>query len=145
QFAPRAADRHSRPRPVAAARTQRVQTDRARGVGAAERAGRGRAGDGHRVPRARRSHAHAGRRDGGEALAGPQPRAGVIARLKVESVVHGGEALARHEGRVVFVRGAAPGDVVEAVLIGEGWFEHARALRSVLPGAAMGVAAWTLA
>ena len=60
----------------------------------------------------------------------------MIARLKVESVVHGGEALARHEGRVVFVRGAAPGDLVEAELTGEGRFEHARALRIVQPGAA---------
>ncbi|MCA1826542.1 MAG: class I SAM-dependent RNA methyltransferase [Myxococcales bacterium] len=58
----------------------------------------------------------------------------MIARLKVESVVHGGEALARHEGRVVFVRGAAPGDVVEAELTGEGRFEHARALRVVERG-----------
>jgi 23S rRNA (uracil1939-C5)-methyltransferase len=43
--------------------------------------------------------------------------------------VHGGEALARHEGRVVFVRGAAPGDLVEAEVTGAGSFEHARALR----------------
>jgi 23S rRNA (uracil1939-C5)-methyltransferase len=58
----------------------------------------------------------------------------VIARLTVESVVHGGEALARHEGRVVFLRGAAPGDVVEAELTGVGRFEHARALRVVERG-----------
>ncbi len=49
--------------------------------------------------------------------------------LKAEALVHGGEALARHEGRVVFLRGAAPGDTVEAELTGEGRFEHARALR----------------
>lgn len=51
------------------------------------------------------------------------------ASLKVESLVHGGEALARHEGRVVFLRGAAPGDVVEAELTSAGRFEHARVLR----------------
>ena len=60
----------------------------------------------------------------------------MIAQLRVESLVHGGEALARHEGRVVFLRGAAPGDVVEAELTGQGRFEHARALRIVQPGAA---------
>jgi len=27
-----------------------------------------------------------------------RPRAGVIAQLRVESLVHGGEALARHDG-----------------------------------------------
>ena len=58
----------------------------------------------------------------------------MIAQLKLESLVHGGEALARHEGRVVFVRGAAPGDVVEASLTGEGRFEHVRALRVLQPG-----------
>ena len=60
----------------------------------------------------------------------------MIAKLLVESLVHGGEALARHEGRVVFVRGAAPGDLVEADLTGEGRFEHARMLRLLQPGAA---------
>ena len=49
--------------------------------------------------------------------------------LTAEAVVHGGETLARHEGRVVFLRGAAPGDVVEAELTGEGRFERARPLR----------------
>ena len=60
----------------------------------------------------------------------------MIAQLKVESLVHGGEALARHDGRVVFLRGAAPGDVVEAELSGEGRFEHARALRVLQRGSA---------
>jgi len=53
----------------------------------------------------------------------------VKASLRVESLVHGGESLARHQGRVVFLRGAAPGDVVEAELTSEGRFEHARVLR----------------
>jgi 23S rRNA (uracil1939-C5)-methyltransferase len=60
----------------------------------------------------------------------------VIAKLTVEALVHGGEALAHHQGRVVFLRGAAPGDVVEAEITGEGRFEHARALRVLQSGAA---------
>ena len=58
----------------------------------------------------------------------------MIAQLKVESLVHGGEALARHDGRGVFLRGAAPGDLVEAELTGEGRFEHGRFLRVLQPG-----------
>ena len=54
--------------------------------------------------------------------------------LTAGAVVHGGETLARHEGRVVFLRGAAPGDVVEADLTGEGRFERARPLRILQRG-----------
>lgn len=57
-------------------------------------------------------------------------------RLRIESLVHGGEGLARDEGRVVFVSGAAPGDLVEAELKGGGSFEHVRALRVLERGAA---------
>jgi 23S rRNA (uracil1939-C5)-methyltransferase len=60
----------------------------------------------------------------------------VKVRLKAEALVHGGEALARHEGRVVFLRGAAPGDTVEAELTGEGRFERTRALRILERGGA---------
>ncbi|MFL5309407.1 MAG: class I SAM-dependent RNA methyltransferase, partial [Myxococcales bacterium] len=61
----------------------------------------------------------------------------MIAQLRIESLVHGGEGLARHEGRVVFVRGGAPGDLVEAELQGGGArFERTRALRVLEPGAA---------
>jgi 23S rRNA (uracil1939-C5)-methyltransferase len=56
--------------------------------------------------------------------------------LEIESLVHGGEALARHQGRVVFVRGAAPGDRVEAELTGEGRFERTRPLRVLERGSA---------
>ena len=57
--------------------------------------------------------------------------------LRIESIVHGGEGLARHQGRVVFVRGGAPGDVVEAEVAGnQARFERARALRVVQAGAA---------
>jgi 23S rRNA (uracil1939-C5)-methyltransferase len=58
----------------------------------------------------------------------------VKVNLKAESLVHGGDALARHEGRVVFLHGAAPGDTVEAELTGEGRFERARALRVLQRG-----------
>jgi 23S rRNA (uracil1939-C5)-methyltransferase len=60
----------------------------------------------------------------------------VKVRLKAEALVHGGEVLARHEGRVVFLRGAAPGDTVEAELTGEGRFERARTLRILERGGA---------
>jgi 23S rRNA (uracil1939-C5)-methyltransferase len=56
--------------------------------------------------------------------------------LRIRSIVHGGEGLAHHDGRVVFVRGGAPGDVVEAEISGQGRFEHARALRVVEQGGA---------
>jgi 23S rRNA (uracil1939-C5)-methyltransferase len=56
--------------------------------------------------------------------------------LRIRSIVHGGEGLAHHDGRVVFVRGGAPGDLVEAEISGEGRFEHTRAIRIVEPGRA---------
>jgi 23S rRNA (uracil1939-C5)-methyltransferase len=57
--------------------------------------------------------------------------------LRIDSLVHGGEGLARHGGRVVFVRGGAPGDLVEAELEGgEGRFERTRALRVIEAGPA---------
>lgn len=40
--------------------------------------------------------------------------------VRVESLVHGGEALARHQGQVVFLRGGAPGDLVVAQLADQG-------------------------
>src|SRR5207245_10932416 len=93
-----------RAQPPPASRTQRVQAARAGRVGTGERARRGRAGDGHRVPRGRRGDTDVGRQDGREAVAGPRPPAGVRVTLTAEAVVHGGETLARHEGRVVFLR-----------------------------------------
>lgn len=57
--------------------------------------------------------------------------------LHIEALVHGGEGLARHQGRVCFVRGAAPGDRVEAeVLADEGRFLRARAVRLIEAGPA---------
>jgi 23S rRNA (uracil1939-C5)-methyltransferase len=62
------------------------------------------------------------------------------AQLRIESLVHGGAGLARHDGRVIFVRGGAPGDLLEAEVEGERRFEHARALRILEAGAARVVA-----
>jgi tRNA/tmRNA/rRNA uracil-C5-methylase (TrmA/RlmC/RlmD family) len=45
---------------------------------------------------------------------------GETIRVVVERVAHGGHCVARHEGRVVFVRHALPGEVVDAVITGEG-------------------------
>jgi tRNA/tmRNA/rRNA uracil-C5-methylase (TrmA/RlmC/RlmD family) len=41
-------------------------------------------------------------------------------RLEVGPVAHGGHCVARHDGQVVFVRHALPGEVVEAVITGSG-------------------------
>jgi tRNA/tmRNA/rRNA uracil-C5-methylase (TrmA/RlmC/RlmD family) len=43
-----------------------------------------------------------------------------VVRLEVGSVAHGGHCVARHEGRVVFVRHALPGEVVLARLLEAG-------------------------
>ena len=57
-------------------------------------------------------------------------------QLRIEAIVHGGEGLAHDAGRVVFVRGGVPGDLVEVDISGEGRFERARALRVVEAGPA---------
>src|SRR5207237_3717457 len=134
ELPPCSSHRYARAHPPPAPRTQRVQAARTGRVGAGGWARRGRAGDGYRVPRGRGGDADVGRQDGREAVAGPRPPAGVRVTLTAEAVVHGGETLARHEGRVVFLRGAAPGDVVEAERTGEGRFERARPLRVLQRG-----------
>ncbi|HRO31556.1 MULTISPECIES: class I SAM-dependent RNA methyltransferase [Micrococcaceae] len=48
---------------------------------------------------------------------GPDP---VLRVLKVGPMVHGGHCVARHQGRVIFVRHAIPGETVVARLIGSG-------------------------
>ncbi len=41
-------------------------------------------------------------------------------RVSVERVAHGGHCVARHDGRVIFVRHTLPGEVVDVVITGEG-------------------------
>ncbi len=48
------------------------------------------------------------------------PVRGDKATVRVERVAHGGHCVARHEGRVLFVRHAIPGEVVDVVITGEG-------------------------
>jgi 23S rRNA (uracil1939-C5)-methyltransferase len=54
----------------------------------------------------------------------PAPRGGaagpVIESLVIESMSHGSDAVARHEGKVVFVAGGAPGDVADVVVTDAG-------------------------
>ncbi|MCC5697076.1 TRAM domain-containing protein, partial [Klebsiella pneumoniae] len=56
-------------------------------------------------------------------------------RLEVGSVAHGGHCVARHEGRVVFVRHALPGEVVVAEVTEDpgGGFCRADAVEVVTP------------
>jgi tRNA/tmRNA/rRNA uracil-C5-methylase (TrmA/RlmC/RlmD family) len=41
-------------------------------------------------------------------------------RVSPRGMAHGGRAIARHEGQAVFVAGALPGDIVEAVVVRKG-------------------------
>ncbi|HEY8467284.1 MAG TPA: 23S rRNA (uracil(1939)-C(5))-methyltransferase RlmD [Solirubrobacterales bacterium] len=45
---------------------------------------------------------------------GARPRRGDQLELRIESLAHGGRGIARHDGFVVFVTGAIPGDTVRA-------------------------------
>ena len=40
-------------------------------------------------------------------------------RLNIHDIGHGGVGIGRHDGRVVFVRGALPGEVVDAEVTAE--------------------------
>ena len=46
--------------------------------------------------------------------------AGQIIRVTIEKVAHGGHFIARHEGAVIFVRHALPGEVVDVVITSVG-------------------------
>ncbi len=65
-------------------------------------------------------------------------RPGERVTLDVTSMAHGGEAVARHEGRVVFVRGALPGERVIAEITsapGHGRFSRARTVEILIASA----------
>ena len=65
----------------------------------------------------------------------PVPR-GTRVVVDAERVAHGGHVVARHEGRVVFVRHALPGETVEVEITGEGKggrFLRGDAVRAVPP------------
>jgi len=65
----------------------------------------------------------------------PVPR-GTRVVVDAERVAHGGHVVARHEGRVVFVRHALPGETVEVEITGEGKggrFLRGDAVRAVTP------------
>ena len=61
--------------------------------------------------RGRRRDARAGRAETAGADA-----AGTVVRLRIGPVAHGGHCVARHEGRVVFVRHALPGELADVRL-----------------------------
>lgn len=66
-----------------------------------------------------------------------RPSAGgppAVLELRCESLASGGRAVARHEGRVVFVSGAAPGDrILAEVVLDKGRFLEARLLEVLEP------------
>jgi tRNA/tmRNA/rRNA uracil-C5-methylase (TrmA/RlmC/RlmD family) len=58
----------------------------------------------------------------------------VILELQIEKVAHGGIFVARHEGRVVFVEGAIPGETVKAEVYQDaGSYLRARTTEVVVP------------
>ncbi len=58
-----------------------------------------------------------GRRHGSGAPRPPEATAaGTVVRLRIGAVAHGGHCVARHEGRVVFVRHTLPGELVDVRL-----------------------------
>ena len=54
--------------------------------------------------------------------------------LELTTMAHGGAALGRHAGRVIFVPGAIPGETVRAEIVEDkGRFAHARLLDTLIP------------
>jgi len=67
--------------------------------------------------------------------AAPRPRMHEQLELEVTALAHGGRGVARHDGYVVFVAGALPGDVVRAEITkAKRRFAEARATELVRPG-----------
>lgn len=56
----------------------------------------------------------------GTAPVGRPPSVGERVRLTIERAAHGGHCVGRHDGRVVFVRHALPGETVDVVVTGQG-------------------------
>jgi 23S rRNA (uracil1939-C5)-methyltransferase len=68
---------------------------------------------------------------------GVQPAARQTIQLTLDRVAHGGAALGRCEGRVVFVEGAIPGETVQASITEDkGRFAHARLVEVISPSPA---------
>ena len=62
---------------------------------------------------------------------------GEIIRVEIEKVAHGGHFIARHEGAVIFVRHAIPGEVVEIEITGlDKSFARADVVAVIEPAAA---------
>ena len=63
-----------------------------------------------------------------------RPSRGDVLELTIDSLAHGGNGVARHDGYVVFVAGAVPGDRVRAV-VGKAKkaYAEARAVEIVAP------------
>jgi 23S rRNA (uracil1939-C5)-methyltransferase len=65
----------------------------------------------------------------------PKPQRGDVLDLRVDDLAFGGNGVARHEGYVVFVRGAIPGDRVRAVVTKrKRAYGEARVLEVLEPG-----------
>ncbi len=92
----------------------------------------GRAGKTTRRP-PRRGHARTHEHEGHESAAG-RPRIGQKLLLRITDMALDGDAIARHEGYVVFVPGAIPGEEVEAEVTASGRkYGRARLLRVISP------------
>jgi len=81
----------------------------------------------------------------GDTPGASRPGSTLSVALEISSLSHGPDAVARHQGRVVFVPGVAPGDMVEARLVRErASFARAEVVRRLASGAAYRVApcAW---
>ncbi len=71
-----------------------------------------------------------------ETVTAPRPKRGELLTLEIESLAQGGRGVARHDGYVVFVAGALPGDSVRAeVTKAKRSFAEARAVELVRPSA----------
>src|SRR5262249_2853999 len=63
-----------------------------------------------------------------------RPSRGDVLELTIDSLAHGGNGVARHEGYVVFVAGAVPGDRVRALVDkAKKAYAEARAIEIVAP------------